>query len=160
MTAHGFRATASSILHVDGNTVRRAYARAEFWDERVRMMQWWADRLDELKEAPRRPLPRGGPPHWANGTEITPNSPLISATPSFVRPSETGSEGSGNIRIFSPLHWHAIVWTDVRLAPTRENRFIPAPQYRRVRPPRVSDRAFLSKFQQCDEQGGLIIIIC
>jgi hypothetical protein len=120
---------------------------------------WWADRLDELKEAPRRPLPRGGPPHWANGTEITPNSPLISATPSFVRPSETGSEGSGNIRIFSPLHWHAIIWTDGRLSPTRENRFIPAPQYRRVRPPRVSDRAFLSKFQQCDEQGGPIVIV-
>jgi integrase len=65
MTAHGFRAAASSILnesglwnsdaieaqlaHVEGNAVRRAYARAEFWDERVRMMQWWADRLDEMK---------------------------------------------------------------------------------------------------------------
>ena len=65
MTAHGFRAAASSILnesglwnpdaieaqlaHVEGNAVRRAYARAEFWDERVRMMQWWADRLDELR---------------------------------------------------------------------------------------------------------------
>ncbi len=49
MTAHGFRAAASSILnesgiwnpdaieaqlaHVEGNSVRRAYARAEFWDE-------------------------------------------------------------------------------------------------------------------------------
>ena len=67
MTAHGFRAAASSVLnesglwnpdaieaqlaHVEGNSVRRAYARAEFWDERVRMMQWWADRLDELKRA-------------------------------------------------------------------------------------------------------------
>jgi integrase len=65
MTAHGFRAAASSILnecgqwnpdaieaqlaHVEGNAVRRAYARAEFWDERVRMMQWWADRLDDLR---------------------------------------------------------------------------------------------------------------
>ena len=65
MTAHGFRAAASSILnecglwnpdaieaqlaHVEGNAVRRAYARAEFWDERVKMMQWWADRLDEMK---------------------------------------------------------------------------------------------------------------
>ena len=67
MTAHGFRAAASSVLNesglwnpdaievqladVEGNSVRRAYARAEFWDERVRMMQWWADRLDELKRA-------------------------------------------------------------------------------------------------------------
>lgn len=65
MTAHGFRATASSLLnesgkwhpdaierqlaHVESDDVRRAYARAEFWDERVRMMQWWADYLDDLK---------------------------------------------------------------------------------------------------------------
>jgi len=65
MTAHGFRAAASSILnesglwnpdaieaqlaHVEGNAVRRAYARAEFWEERVNMMRWWADKLDELQ---------------------------------------------------------------------------------------------------------------
>jgi hypothetical protein len=36
--------------HVEGNAVRRAYARAEFWDERVKMMQWWADQLDQLKQ--------------------------------------------------------------------------------------------------------------
>ena len=39
----------AQLAHVEGNAVRRAYARAEFWDERVKMMQWWADRLDELK---------------------------------------------------------------------------------------------------------------
>jgi integrase len=65
MTAHGFRAAASSMLdesgkwnpdaieaqlaHVEGNLVRRAYARAEFWEERVKLMAWWADRLDELR---------------------------------------------------------------------------------------------------------------
>jgi integrase len=65
-TAHGFRATASSLLnesglwhadaierqlaHEDADAVRRAYARAEFWDERVRMMQWWADKLDALRK--------------------------------------------------------------------------------------------------------------
>lgn len=65
MTSHGFRASASSMLnesglwnpdaierqlaHVDGDTVRRAYARAEFWDERVRMMAWWADRCEEMR---------------------------------------------------------------------------------------------------------------
>jgi integrase len=65
MTSHGFRAAASSILnesgkwnpdaieaqlaHVEGNAVRRAYARAEFWDERVKMMNWWADKLDQLR---------------------------------------------------------------------------------------------------------------
>ena len=61
VTAHGFRATASTLLnesgmwnadaierqltYVDADTVRRAYARGEHWDERVRMMQWWADQL-------------------------------------------------------------------------------------------------------------------
>jgi integrase len=65
MTAHGFRSAASSILnecglwnpdaierqlaHVDNDSVRRAYARADFWAERVRMMSWWADTCDELR---------------------------------------------------------------------------------------------------------------
>ncbi len=65
MTSHGFRASASSMLnesglwnpdaierqlaHVDGDSVRRAYARAEFWDERVKMMAWWAERCDALR---------------------------------------------------------------------------------------------------------------
>lgn len=64
-TAHGFRATASTLLnecgkwhpdaierqlaHIENNDVRRAYARAEHWEERVKMMQWWADYLDELE---------------------------------------------------------------------------------------------------------------
>jgi integrase len=66
MTSHGFRASASSMLnesglwnpdaierqlaHVDGDSVRRAYARAEFWDERVRMMGWWAERCAEMRQ--------------------------------------------------------------------------------------------------------------
>ena len=65
-TAHGFRATASTLLnesgkwhpdaierqlaHIENNDVRRAYARAEHWEERVKMMQWWADHLDTLKK--------------------------------------------------------------------------------------------------------------
>jgi len=65
MTAHGFRAMASTLLnemgrwnpdaierqlgHVESNDVRRAYARGEFWDERVRMMQAWSDYLDRLQ---------------------------------------------------------------------------------------------------------------
>lgn len=65
VTAHGFRASASSLLnesgkwhpdaierqlsHVEGDEVRRAYARAEHWKERIKMMQWWANYLDELK---------------------------------------------------------------------------------------------------------------
>ena len=41
------------LAHVENNDVRRAYARGEYWDERVEMMQWWADYLDELKKTPR-----------------------------------------------------------------------------------------------------------
>jgi len=65
-TAHGFRASASTMLnesglwsadaierqlaHVEGDSVRRAYARGEHWDERVKMMKWWADYLDQLRK--------------------------------------------------------------------------------------------------------------
>ena len=65
MTGHGFRAAASSMLnesgkwnadaieaqlaHVENNSIRRAYARADFWEERVRMMVHWADKLDAMR---------------------------------------------------------------------------------------------------------------
>ena len=65
MTGHGFRSAASSMLnesglwnadaierqlaHVDNDSVRRAYARADFWEERVRMMAWWAERCEEMR---------------------------------------------------------------------------------------------------------------
>ena len=64
-TAHGFRSTASTLLnesglfssdaieaqlaHLDTRAVRRIYNRAQYWEERLRMMQWWADLLDELR---------------------------------------------------------------------------------------------------------------
>lgn len=67
-TAHGFRSTASSLLnesklfhpdvietqlaHQDKNAIRRIYNRAEHWDDRVRMMQWWADYLDDRAAQP------------------------------------------------------------------------------------------------------------
>jgi hypothetical protein len=35
--------------HVESNDVRRAYARGEHWDERVRMMQAWSEYLDRLR---------------------------------------------------------------------------------------------------------------
>lgn len=66
-TAHGFRATASSLLNkcgkwqpdaierqlapIENNDVRRAYARSENWQERVEMMQWWADYLGKLRDS-------------------------------------------------------------------------------------------------------------
>jgi integrase len=65
MTAHGFRAAASTLLnesgrfsadaieralaHQDSDAIRRAYARGAHWQERVGMMQWWADHLDTLR---------------------------------------------------------------------------------------------------------------
>ncbi|MCU0828869.1 MAG: integrase arm-type DNA-binding domain-containing protein [Tabrizicola sp.] len=68
MTAHGFRATFSTLAnesglwnpdaieralaHVEANDVRRAYARGEHWEERVRMAAWWADKLEALAGSP------------------------------------------------------------------------------------------------------------
>lgn len=72
MTSHGFRATASTLLnqardprtkralwssdaieralaHGDADKVRAAYHRGEHWEERVEMVQWWADYLDGLR---------------------------------------------------------------------------------------------------------------
>lgn len=64
MTAHGFRTTASTLLNEQGwspdaierqlahapqDQVRAAYNRAQYLDERRRMMQSWADYLDVLK---------------------------------------------------------------------------------------------------------------
>jgi integrase len=65
MTPHGFRSMASTLLnengfnrdwierqlaHVEGNNVRAAYNYAEYLPERRKMMQWWADYLDELRK--------------------------------------------------------------------------------------------------------------
>ena len=67
MTTHGFRTIASTRLnemsgwnpdaierqlaHQEQDDVRRAYVHAaEYWPERVKMMQAWADYLDELRE--------------------------------------------------------------------------------------------------------------
>ena len=62
-TVHGFRATVSTILnekgfrsdvielllaHVEKNQVNAAYNRAEYLDERRKILQWWADHLDEI----------------------------------------------------------------------------------------------------------------
>ena len=64
VTAHGFRASASTILnnrgfvpdvieavlaHQDANAIRRAYNRASYWEQRVALMQEWADLLDGLR---------------------------------------------------------------------------------------------------------------
>jgi integrase len=66
MTAHGFRAMASTLLnesskwnpdaieralaHRDNDAVRAAYHRGAHWKERVDMAQWWSDHLDTLRK--------------------------------------------------------------------------------------------------------------
>lgn len=66
MTAHGFRAMASTLLNQSGkwrpdvveralahgerDKIRAAYNRAQYWDERVKMAQWWSDYLDVLRD--------------------------------------------------------------------------------------------------------------
>lgn len=66
MTAHGFRAMASTLLnesgkwhsdaieralaHGDEDRVRAAYHRGAHWKERVEMAQWWSDHLDTLRK--------------------------------------------------------------------------------------------------------------
>jgi integrase len=68
----GFRTTASTLLneergadgkpmwqpdvielqlaHVDANGTRAVYNRAQYWPDRVRLMQHWADNLDDLRD--------------------------------------------------------------------------------------------------------------
>lgn len=71
MTAHGFRALASSVLnehsgfdkdvierqlaHQEVDDVRAAYNRAQYLPKRRELMQWWADWLDQQYAAGRRP---------------------------------------------------------------------------------------------------------
>lgn len=69
MCSHGFRGMASTTLnelrfhpdvierqlgHQEANSVRKAYNHAELWDERVAMMQSWANHLDGLKNQVRQ----------------------------------------------------------------------------------------------------------
>lgn len=75
MTAHGFRAMASTLLnesgewssdaieralaHGDSDKVRAAYHRGAHWRERIAMAQWWSDQLDSFRDgATALPLPQ------------------------------------------------------------------------------------------------------
>ena len=89
MTAHGFRSMADSLLneaglfnpdaierqlaHQDKNAVRRVYARGEFWAERVRMMQYWSDYLDErrarVETTSLKVVRQGGRPSFGQQTD-------------------------------------------------------------------------------------------
>ena len=65
VTAHGFRASASSLLnesgkwnpdaieaelaHVGADEVRKAYHRSTYWEERVKMCEWWAGEIEIIR---------------------------------------------------------------------------------------------------------------
>lgn len=66
MVGHGVRSTFSTLAHAEGwlsdaierqlshaeaDAVKGAYDRGSHWETRVRLMQWWSDRLDALKAA-------------------------------------------------------------------------------------------------------------
>lgn len=68
VSAHGFRVTASTILnsrghdpdvieaalsHQDQDVIRRTYNRATYWEQRVKLMQEWADLCDEFRSLSR-----------------------------------------------------------------------------------------------------------
>ncbi len=64
-TSHGFRASASTLLnesnlfsidaveyslaHIEKDAIRKAYARGDAMSERIKMAQWWADHIDQLR---------------------------------------------------------------------------------------------------------------
>lgn len=65
-TAHGFRASASTMLnesgkwlsdaievelaHIDVDAVRRAYHRATYWGERSKMTEWWSHEVSRMRD--------------------------------------------------------------------------------------------------------------
>ncbi|MGS1052169.1 tyrosine-type recombinase/integrase [Burkholderia glumae] len=76
MTGHGFRGLASTVLnergfspdwierqlaHTEQNSIRAAYNHAQHLPERHRMMQWWADYLDQQSGANVKPIDAGTP---------------------------------------------------------------------------------------------------
>lgn len=86
--AHGFRATAQTLLeeggwrkeiveqqmaHAEENETRAAYNRAAYWDERVPLMQAWADYLDALRVEDPAPRPWAWFARWRD-RQATPGS--------------------------------------------------------------------------------------
>jgi integrase len=74
MTGHGFRGVASTLLHEKGfdhtvielqlahqerNRVSASYNWATYMPERKKMMQWWANYLDEVRTTPNGGEDRG-----------------------------------------------------------------------------------------------------
>ena len=65
MTTHGFRtmfstlanasglwigdAIEAQIAHASGDVIRRIYNQSDYMEQRRKLVQWWADYLDELR---------------------------------------------------------------------------------------------------------------
>lgn len=119
LTGHGIRATISTALHefgypekwvdaqlshVDPNPVRRTYNHAEYVEQRRRMMQDWADRLDLFEQgqveaaSAHLTVRLEGFPAAAGDTD-EPGSPSITATSALVlsKPQE------GSPQITAPM---------------------------------------------------------
>ena len=75
VTAHGFRSSASTMLneagydrdvietalaHRDKDKIRATYNRASYWQQRVIMMQDWADRCDAMRDGAKIIAPQFG----------------------------------------------------------------------------------------------------
>jgi integrase len=89
ISAHGFRSTFSTmanesglfafdaveraLAHQDGSEVRRAYHRADYFEERKRLMQWWADKVDVMRVDRSGGTNCGSGPAAAGAPALVPN---------------------------------------------------------------------------------------
>ena len=113
MTGHGFRAMACTCLnelgwhpdvielqmaHAERNKVRAAYNRAERLAERRKMMQAWADYLDELRAGRRESRATD---EAVQRAEATPQSGNQAQGPTNCRkPAKTGAPDISQLELF------------------------------------------------------------
>ena len=118
MTAHGFRAMASTLLnesgewssdaierslaHGDRDRVRAAYHRGAHWKERVEMAQWWSDYLDQMREDVPTKANSGEPRMTAMAFSLS--VPYCT----FVRPSTNALSPATGISVIVPTLTAAI----------------------------------------------------
>lgn len=117
MTAHGFRATASTLLnelgwtadaierqlaHGDRNGIRSVYNYAQYLPERRLMMQAWADYLDHLRsevrstvdtQSPQPPVPDDGQ-SWLGPNRVLLGLSYLSLAQKIPTASERGAKQS------------------------------------------------------------------
>ena len=116
MTGHGFRGVASTILHetraIHGfehehielqrahgkpNEVSAAYDYSKYIPERTKMMQWWADHLDEMRRKREGPAVQGNSRLTCRNWPLArrsdkPSRKAVTATPSSASPTTPTSK--------------------------------------------------------------------